>query len=160
MARVADHVREGLMEDAAEGRASLALRPAIGMAPFKLGVTSGLDVLRIARSAAQDARDGGRLFSIYSGDQDAAHQRRFALLNDISAALEADDELQLVFQPRVDMRSGRCVGAEALIRWNHPTLGAVSPGEFIPIIEQTGLIEQPVVWKFCSGVITHPGIPT
>jgi len=52
-------------------------------------------------------------------------------------ALEAPDQLHLVFQPRVALDSGECVGMEALLRWQHPELGNVSPGELIPLIENT-----------------------
>ncbi|MHC2107246.1 putative bifunctional diguanylate cyclase/phosphodiesterase [Methylobacterium sp. CM6246] len=49
----------------------------------------------------------------------------------------AGDQLRLVFQPRIDLPTGRCIGAEALLRWNHPVLGPVSPSEFVPVIEHS-----------------------
>jgi EAL domain-containing protein (putative c-di-GMP-specific phosphodiesterase class I) len=61
-------------------------------------------------------------------------------------ALAAADQLNLVYQPRIDLRSGRCLGAEALLRWNHPTIGGVPPAEFIPLSEQTGLIRFITEW--------------
>jgi EAL domain-containing protein (putative c-di-GMP-specific phosphodiesterase class I) len=54
--------------------------------------------------------------------------------------------LRLVFQPRLDLATGRCIGAETLLRWRHPTLGEVSPAEFIPIIEQTALAKPTTQW--------------
>ena len=112
---------------------------AIGVAPFVPGAVPPADVLRRAHSAVIEARASERLVSIYSPAIDSAHRRRFRLLNDFGAALERTDQLRLVFQPRIDLTSGACVGAEALLRWSHPELGEVSPGEFIPIIEQTSL---------------------
>lgn len=58
--------------------------------------------------------------------------------NDIVSALE-NGELQLYVQPKVDMRAGRVIGGEALVRWKHPEKGLVPPGEFIPVLEKTDL---------------------
>ena len=146
MLRVAELVRRCLSDDDGLGPVRLALRPVLGMAPFRLGATNARNVLRIARSAAQDARDLDKPFAIYSDDQDEAHRRRFTLLNDLPEALRAEGQLQLVFQPRVDFRLSTCVGAEALLRWTHPQLGPVSPAEFIPIVEQTGLARSFTDW--------------
>ncbi len=120
--------------------------PAAGIVPFELGRIEPQDVLRMAHSAAQDARKSAMICGIYSADQDMLHTRRFALLNDFGAALEAPDQLRLVFQPRVDLASGACNGAEVLLRWRHPTLGEVSPGEFMPLVEQTAMARGATAW--------------
>jgi EAL domain-containing protein (putative c-di-GMP-specific phosphodiesterase class I)/GAF domain-containing protein len=124
------------------------LATSIGVAPFVAGETLPTSVLRTAHSAAEDARSRPSMISIYSAAEDCAHQRRFRLLSDFGAALREKDgrQLSLVFQPRVDLTTGDCVGAEALLRWHHPELGAVSPGEFIPIIEQTALAGPMTRW--------------
>lgn len=77
---------------------------------------------------------------------DAHYHRRFMLISDIGRALKNDSELYLVFQPRVSLDSGKCTGAEALLRWRHPTLGEVSPGEFIPLIENTPMAKPLTQW--------------
>ncbi len=118
----------------------------IGVAPFVLGQSKPRDLLRIANSAAQDAHMAKTRVSVYSPVQDTVHRRRFTLLNEFGAALEASDQLSLVFQPRVDLGSGTCVGAEALLRWKHPSLGAISPGEFVPIVEQTTMAKAMTGW--------------
>ena len=118
----------------------------IGVAPFVLGQAKPRDVLRIANSAAQDAHVAKTKVSIYSPVQDTVHRRRFTLLNEFGAALDTADQLSLVFQPRVDLVSGACVGAEALLRWKHPNLGAISPGEFVPIVEQTSMAKAMTAW--------------
>ena len=115
------------------------MNAAVGIAPFVSSRTEPRDVLRMAHNAALDARDRESPISIYSSAEDCAHRRRFTLLGDFGAALSRPDELRLMYQPRIDLASGRCVGAEALLRWTHPTLGDISPAEFIPIIEQTSL---------------------
>jgi EAL domain-containing protein (putative c-di-GMP-specific phosphodiesterase class I)/GGDEF domain-containing protein len=119
---------------------------ACGIAPFQLGVSAPRDVLRTAHSAAQDTRAAGVRTSVYSSTHDAKHQRRFRLLQDFPAALEMAGQLRLVYQPRVDLASRRCTGAEALLRWNHPDLGHVSPGEFIPLVEQTSMGQAMTSW--------------
>ncbi|MHA4867598.1 sensor domain-containing phosphodiesterase [Duganella sp. PWIR1] len=120
--------------------------PTAGVVPFDVGRDDSLAVLRKARSAAQDAIDYPSHVAVYSQEEDALYQRRFRLLNDFGAALESDDQLRLVYQPRIDVGSDSCVGAEALLRWNHPLLGPVGPAEFIPIIERSGLAQATTAW--------------
>lgn len=127
-------------------RLQLEITTGIGVAPFVLGELSADDVLRIAHSAAQDARLAPSKISIYSSTSDLAFRRRFDLLNDFGAALEAADQLRLVFQPRIDLASGICIGAEALLRWHHPRLRDVGPGEFIPLVEQTSMARATTAW--------------
>jgi len=119
---------------------------AIGVRPFLLGDVPADDVLRGAASAAQDARRADGSIALYSSSNDTAHQRQYDLLRDFGAALEAGDQLRLVYQPRIELATGCCVGAEALLRWRHPRLGDVSPAEFIPIIEQTSLARPTTQW--------------
>ena len=127
-----------------QGRCVVA---AVGVAPFVLGETSARDVLRTAHSAAQDARKSETGVSVYSPESDAAHRRQFRLLHDFGAALaDPGRQLRVVFQPRVALPSGTCVGAEVLLRWRHPELGEISPGEFIPIIEQSSLARLATEW--------------
>jgi EAL domain-containing protein (putative c-di-GMP-specific phosphodiesterase class I) len=68
------------------------------------------------------------------------------LLRDFGAALDAGNQFRLVYQPRIELVTGRCIGAEALLRWDHPGLGDVSPAEFIPIIERTSLAKPTTQW--------------
>ncbi|SFS09930.1 putative bifunctional diguanylate cyclase/phosphodiesterase [Sphingomonas jatrophae] len=123
-----------------------AMSASLGLTPFIAGVTQPATVLRTAHSAAQEARSSPTMLSVYSAAADIAHQRRFRLLNDFASALEQEGQLSLVFQPRVDLETGRCIGAEALLRWQHPELGAISPAEFIPTVEQTTLAGPLTRW--------------
>ncbi|MCJ2075653.1 sensor domain-containing phosphodiesterase [Methylobacterium sp. E-016] len=125
---------------------------ALGIAPFILGELPPSDILRIAQGAAQDARATGKLFQIHSNTSDNAFQRSFMLLRDFEAALQKPSEFSLAYQPRVDLASGRCVGAEALMRWTHPTLGSIAPGEFIPLIERMALATPTTAWVLETAV--------
>ncbi|HEU4965595.1 MAG TPA: EAL domain-containing protein [Bacilli bacterium] len=97
-------------------------------------------LMRLADTAMYRAKEAGRhSFAFYCPAMDRQGAERLSLENDLRHALDRD-ELELFYQPRVDMNSGRIVGMEALLRWRHPELGLVSPGVFIPIAEETGLI--------------------
>jgi len=118
----------------------------VGVAPYTAGETAPAAVLRTIHSAAQAARSRSPMITTYSLASDSAHQRQFHLLGDFGQAMRDEGQLSLVFQPRIDLASGECTGAEALLRWQHPKLGQVSPAEFIPIVEQTSLAEPLLKW--------------
>lgn len=139
-------MRGALSDIASSGRGRFVTTATFGVAPFYARQTDCLDVLRWCHSAASEAIDMAGRVAMFDPQHDLLYQRRFTLLGEFGAALERDDQLHLVFQPRIDLASGACVGAEALLRWNHPTLGAVSPGEFIPVIEQTSVVRATTFW--------------
>jgi EAL domain-containing protein (putative c-di-GMP-specific phosphodiesterase class I)/GGDEF domain-containing protein len=119
---------------------------AVGIAQFRVGEAVAGDILRSAHAAAQDARESGLSVGLYSPATDAAHKRRYALVEGLREALLAPEQLSLVFQPCIDLKTGRCESGEALLRWHHPVLGSVPPGEFIPLAEQTELIHPVTDW--------------
>ncbi len=92
--------------------------------------------------AKQQGRNGFRFFS---PDMDAAAARRLALVGELRHALERS-EFHVHYQPQMGFGTGKLSGAEALLRWQHPELGSVSPVEFIPLLEETGLIVQVGEW--------------
>lgn len=112
----------------------------LGIAVYPFDGDSVERLLQNANTAIDEAK---RLHScnyqFYSADMNSQLQERLALENNLRDAL-ANDELQLHYQPRVDIHSGKIVGVEALLRWQNPHLGAVSPVKFIPIAEANGLI--------------------
>jgi EAL domain-containing protein (putative c-di-GMP-specific phosphodiesterase class I)/GGDEF domain-containing protein len=129
----------------------------IGVAPFKVGFTEYADLLRNLHSAVQHGFEQECGVSMFSEEQDAVYQRRFWLVNEFGATLDASvpgrtGQLRLVFQPKVDLASGACIGAEALLRWTHPEAGEVSPGEFIPIIERTSMVRATTNWVLESAM--------
>ena len=110
----------------------IALAPADG---------DGADTLvRRANAALHQARLLGRnQIGVYAGAPHDDDPARLALETALRQALR-DEQLELHYQPQVDLRHGRIVGVEALLRWQHPTLGRIAPDRFIPIAEETGLI--------------------
>lgn len=127
------------------GTARYLTTVSFGLASFSAG-GDGLDVLRRCHNAAQDAENAELGVGVYSTQQDISYQRSFTLLNAFGAALGSPGQLSLLFQPRVDMVTGQWRGAEALLRWHHPTLGFVSPAEFIPIVEKTSVARATTEW--------------
>jgi diguanylate cyclase (GGDEF)-like protein len=97
-----------------------------------------MDVLRHAQIALKRAKQTKK-FELFSSDNLDRALHRFSLETDLRRALERD-ELELHYQPLIDLESGELNGFEALARWNHPSLGMVSPLDFIPVAEESGLI--------------------
>jgi len=99
-----------------------------------------------AETALYSAKDsGGNNYKYYSSDMDKSSQYLFELGNDLKLALSRN-EFILYYQPKVSFKSGKIIGAEALIRWNHPKFGIISPVEFIPIAENRGFIKPIGAW--------------
>ena len=99
-------------------------------------------LLKNADLALYRAKQEGRnKFQLYDPEMNAEIQARKALEQDIREALD-NAQFFLCYQPQLELSSGRISGAEALVRWRHPERGMVSPAEFIPVAEQTGLILQ------------------
>ncbi len=116
----------------------------IAMAP-EHGANSE-ELIRNADLALYAAKDGGRgRFQFYAPDLHAAAEARAVLEKDLQHAL-ANQELELRYQPVVALEDNRISGFEALLRWNHPTKGEISPAQFIGIAEDTGLIHQIGEW--------------
>ncbi|MCQ4285485.1 sensor domain-containing phosphodiesterase [Pseudomonas stutzeri] len=117
----------------------------LGVLPLHSGALEQ-DWLRLAITSADDARDRGIGWSPYESRLDAVQQRAFTLLSGLAEALHSDGQLRLVYQPRISLVDGHCTSVEALLRWDHPTLGAIGPAEFIPLAEKTALIRELSLW--------------
>ncbi len=103
-------------------------------------------LLKHADIAMYRAKESGRQqFQYYAEEMSRKAMRRLDLENQLHHALD-QDQFEIYYQPRIHMLSGKCLGAEALLRWNHPQKGIISPAEFIPVAEETGLIVKLDKW--------------
>jgi len=116
---------------------SLDLRLACGVCLFPAHGGSADELLQRAQVALEDAATARTRVAMYRLGRDEQHRRRLALITDLRRAID-QDELTLVYQPKVAMASRSVRSLEALVRWTHRELGAVSPGEFVPLAESTG----------------------
>ncbi|MDT8437605.1 MAG: EAL domain-containing protein [Wenzhouxiangellaceae bacterium] len=118
----------------------LRVTTSIGIAMFPTDGNSAEELVRNADAAMYAAKEDGRSTSrFYTEELNELAHRRLAMQNDLRRALE-QQQLFLVYQPIIELASGRIVSAEALLRWQHPERGLVSPADFIPIAEQSGQI--------------------
>ncbi|MBS5838174.1 MAG: sensor domain-containing phosphodiesterase [Pseudomonas sp.] len=118
----------------------------VGVLPVLEASQKDQDWLRLVVSAADAARDQNVGWARYEPQLDAAQQRAFMLLSALHDALTRGHQLSLVYQPKIQLPELTCESVEALIRWNHPTLGVVSPAEFIPLAEKTALMQSITFW--------------
>jgi len=110
-------------------------------------------LLRDAEVALHTAKRAAQGFAWYSKAQEAARLGHLNLLSDLRLAV-ATSQLQMWLQPKFSLVTGRAVGAEALVRWQHPTRGFVSPAEFVPFSEQTGYITLVTDWMLDQALRT------
>jgi PAS domain S-box-containing protein/diguanylate cyclase (GGDEF)-like protein len=116
------------------------LDPSIGIAIYPNDGVAYDTLARGAETALRQAADGmGQHYAFYRPELNRDANDRFKLENALRRSLERG-ELELHFQPQVDVAGGAIVSAEALLRWRHPERGLVPPGEFIPLAEESGLI--------------------
>lgn len=97
------------------------------------------DLLQHANMALMEAQQQNKSFEFYQPSMNGKALERLVFENDLYQAL-ANNELHLVYQPQIDINTGQIVGLEALVRWQHPKYGWISPAKFIPLAEETGLI--------------------
>ncbi|RUO31260.1 EAL domain-containing protein [Aliidiomarina soli] len=143
------------------------LSASIGVTLSSDEVEDPMVLIQQADLAMYQAKQRGRNnFQWYSGDLNASVAQFINIRNQLSKAIETD-QFSLVYQPKFDLRSGQCTGVEALARWTHPVLGEVSPNEFIPVAEKTGLIVPFSEWvirraaaDFKRLVLADPDLPS
>jgi diguanylate cyclase len=109
------------------------------------------ELMRRAQIALEDAQANRTAVSSYRAGRDEAQRRRLQLAAGLRTAIETD-ALQLVFQPELNLASGRITQLEALMRWKHPQLGDLSPTEFFPIAEHTGSSRHLTSWALTRAI--------
>ncbi|PFB56396.1 EAL domain-containing protein, partial [Bacillus cereus] len=119
---------------------SFYLSLSIGIAVYPFGGINTTTLLQHADIAMYSAKEkGNNAVCMYDETLSQKVIRRLRLEQDLPNAIE-NNELFLLYQPQIDSKAGKVIGAEALIRWQHPELGLISPFEFIPIAEETSQI--------------------
>ncbi|WP_428608991.1 putative bifunctional diguanylate cyclase/phosphodiesterase [Sedimenticola sp.] len=145
-ATVADKIQRNLLLPFLVDDAEIFLTASIGISLFPDDANDAVALLKNADSAMYRAKaEGKNKYHYYTRELTVAANSRFSLEKELRQALERG-EFELYFQPQFKLSSGELSGAEALIRWNHPVNGLVSPAEFIWLAEETGLIKPISVW--------------
>lgn len=131
----------------------LPIRPMVraGSVDFLVNPQVLKDVVRKAMYAAELSLSARQSWALYDAVQDAVHRRAFSLASDIGEAM-ATEQLYLMFQPRFAIPDGSQVSAEALLRWEHPKLGPISPVEFIPVLEKNSLVHEVTRWVIDTAI--------
>lgn len=159
-ASVAGKVQRALGGSHTVGSHALYATPSMGISIFPSDGRDSDTLLKNADVAMYHAKSAGRNnFQFYAARMNEAASERLELENALRLAVSSitpeHSEFTLHFQPQIDAGSGQIIGLEALARWQHATLGNISPGRFIPVAEDTGLI-QPlgdwVFWESCRHV--------
>ncbi|MEA3055226.1 MAG: hypothetical protein QOD30_658 [Actinomycetota bacterium] len=144
-ATVADRVMAAMAAPFLLRGKELTIGASIGIAMNAAGQTTD-DLLRNADVAMYSAKNGGRgRTELYEVEMGAAVNHRIALENDLAHAVE-NNEMAVHYQPIISLATSRITGFEALVRWQHPTLGLLHPGSFIDVAEETGAIVGIGTW--------------
>ncbi|MBD2870641.1 putative bifunctional diguanylate cyclase/phosphodiesterase [Paenibacillus arenilitoris] len=139
-ASVAECILDGLRKPFAVFDQELHISASIGIAYYPDDNEDVETLIKCADMAMYEAKAKGKNnYRLYHPEMTARSHERMRIENDLHRALE-NNEFELHYQPRVDARTGRIAGSEALLRWNHAALGLIPPDKFIPIAEETGLI--------------------
>jgi diguanylate cyclase (GGDEF)-like protein/PAS domain S-box-containing protein len=145
-APIADKILRSLAHPYSVEGKELHSSPSIGIAIYPGDGGDGPTLMKNADTAMYRAKEAGRNnYQFYLADMNARSLERLAMETSMRAAIE-QRQFELHYQPQIDVENGNIIGAEVLIRWNHPALGRVSPAHFIPLAEESGLIQPIGEW--------------
>ena len=148
---MADKLQQGLLQPHRFGGHEVAIDCRIGIAAYPTDGVTAEELLGRAAIAMKDAGDMPGRLQVYQHGRDLAHQRQIRLIRDLRRAA-TNGELMLNYQPKLDLGSHQVRQAEALLRWQHPHFGMVSPAEFIELAERTGSIQTLTRWVIEEGI--------
>ncbi len=151
--KVAKNILAHLVKPFILGSDPVYISVSIGITLYPIDATEFDELLKNADQAMYAAKDEGRnRYSYFTASMQTAAKARMRLANDLRHACE-NNEFKLVYQPIVEIATGQIRKAEALIRWHHPTLGLINPGQFIAIAEDTGVIFEIGDWVFQQAML-------
>jgi diguanylate cyclase (GGDEF)-like protein len=136
-----------------DGKA-LRISAKTGIATYPADGTNVESLFGNAEAALRDAKKASHKYLFYAPKMNARVAEKLALENKLRKALEGDEFL-LYYQPKIALATGRTCGLEALIRWNDPETGLISPGEFIPVLEDTGMILDVGSWVLRKAIADY-----
>ncbi|MBL29320.1 MAG: GGDEF-domain containing protein [Rhodospirillaceae bacterium] len=143
--RYARKCRKALTQSISVEGIEVVLEPGMGASQYSDGDMLARSLVRQAGIAKAVAKNAGRDFAVYVADHDRRVRQNLVLMHELRRAVQ-ERQLLLHYQPKVDLRTGRVNGVEALVRWQHPLRGMVMPDEFIPIAERTAAIRPLTAW--------------
>jgi len=157
-ADVAHALEEGLLKSLklpfSVGGEELRLTAQAGIALFPGDGNSADNLFRNADAALKKAKDAGDEYLFYAPQMNARVAEQMKLENDLRNAL-LQEQYVLYYQPKFELASGKMAGMEALIRWKHPERGMVSPADFVPLLEETGMILEVGRWALKRAALEH-----
>ena len=130
---------------------SVETSASMGIAVYPKNGRDSHELLRCADVAMYHAKSNDGQSSWYNSKNDNNNKRRLAMMAELGSAIR-DNKLELHYQPRIEISTGKITGFEALIRWNHPSLGMIPPGDFIPLAEMSELIHPLSAWVLKESV--------
>lgn len=149
--RVAEKILAGLNRLFDLGSHQLYVGGSLGIALYPQHGEDAATLVKHADVAMYHAKRGVLGAAVYDAQHDRNSVERLALEKDLREAI-AGDSLRLHYQPKIDLRDGRMTGVEAMLRWQHPTRGPISPAMLVPIAEETGLIKPLTLWVVSSAL--------
>jgi len=140
--QLAEKLQQTLSKTVFLENAPITLEGSIGIALYPLHETDSLKLLQKAELAMRGACKTESRYSVYDADRDPNNKRRVLLFNHLKDAIESKEGIFLHYQPKVNLSTGKTESVEALARWNHDSFGFISPEEFVPLAEHSGLIQS------------------
>jgi len=147
-----EHIAQRLVRELAQpfliSNRNFYLTTSIGITVHPNDARNAEDLIKHADQAMYAAKTAGRnRFMYFSGDMQQSVERRRSLINDLHGALQRN-EFSIHYQPIIDLKTGLATKAEALLRWTHPVHGPIKPLDFIPLLEETGVVHEIGEWVF------------
>ncbi len=152
IANIADKICTKLGESYSFAGRDIFVTASIGIAVYPDDGTTVDVLMKRADTAMFRAKERGSSFQFYEKEMEVIVTNKAEIEQDLRHALERE-ELEVYYQPKLDLKTSSILGAEALVRWNHPDKGLVGPDKFIPLAEETGLISELGLWVLITACV-------